>query len=572
MPSAWVIPRAFHATAWILLAVTAATLQSDPTAVRLLHDAHDFRLHDTSSAMSLYKQVVGMNDTGAAGDAYFALSEISFPSGPLENERAYLDLLTQSAQRGNPHAQHRLALVYAVGTIIPDGGANVAKSIVMDTFAASAGHAAASMTLGNRAMFGSSVPRSCHDALAHYRRAATIAAATMPSTPFNFRPAPPPRLAEWSSSSSSSTFDFHKLVFLASVAQKQRDGTTLVRIAKLLLQPHESMTMQFDNYALARSLLRQALEWGPRERASALLGLVYAHGWGVDVNATAAHAFFHMSPQDANSLHGLGHLSLQAHRTHDALQHFQAAAKLGHVDAIYQVATLLAATQPQTATRYLTAASNSGHVPATFALARDMNKKINDDKTCSTLVGLYKRVAEGGLDQPLLALAWAKFLAAEYATSYWLYRLVAQEGYEVAQTNAAWLVREGYVHEHEPGVVTELLEEAARQGSGYAQLELGHMAYAAQEYDSAMTAYSALVSKPAFRTTAVAYKHVAPALFQMGLMFEMGHGVPLDRAKALDLYTRASQVERRFQWPVEMWIWKWWLLDLWAAWVSFCDS
>ncbi|RHY29511.1 hypothetical protein DYB32_005085 [Aphanomyces invadans] len=460
-----------------------------------------------------------MGDWAATGDALFALGELSFPG------EGSVDYILRSARLGNPSAQHLLALMHAVGFPHPEVKQSTATAVVYDHFASTAGHGPASKSLGYRAMFSQGVPRSCAHALVYYKRAASIVASThdihshIPTYP---------RLPELldAPSAHSTRQDFDKLLFLASAATKTRNGATLHRIAKLLLAQQTPP----PDYKFVRKLLHQAFEWG-HLAAAAQLGRLHAHGWGVPINTTRARDFFLMAPEnDAEALHGLGLLNLEAgmYDGRLALHYFQAASKLGHLNSIYHAATLLTAIAPQQSRRYFEAASKSGHVLATFKFAEIMERS-NEITTpfeakCTAVVALYKRVAES-VAVPLMDTALAKFQTRDYTAAYYLYRLAAEEGSEVAQTNAAFLIQRGYVTE---------------PSSAYAQLELALASYANADYAEAMTLYSDLVSQTKFLSSTTAYVFVSPALFTVGYMYEMGYGVPQDRRKALEHYTRLT--------------------------------
>ncbi|KAH9129067.1 hypothetical protein AeMF1_000842 [Aphanomyces euteiches] len=489
-------------------------------------------------------------DIKAAGQTWFQLSQESFP------DARSLEYLDRSVELGNPYGQHLRALMYAVG--FQASTPNIAKSILHDHFSMAAGHPQAAMTFGYRALYGHGAPQSCVNALNYYRHAATLVVETL-ADDYTFLQSVPyhPRLPELSKEDEVN--DFNKLIFLASASLKSNNGAYVFRIAKLLLQQPE------PHYTLVNQLLLKAAAWG-HVKANAYLGIMFAKGWGVTLNATKAREYFIKAPEDGDALYGLGLLFkygrdiVQDH--HAALEYFYAASKLGHVDAVYEAATLM--TSLHQAKRYFEAASNSGHAMATFRLA-ELVEQAPDDSSCSKAIDMYKRVAER-MDHPLLRLAWSNYVARNYVDAYWLYRLVAEEGFEVAHTNAAWLLQL-YVSQPSDTTRKMLLYRAAHQGSGYAQLELAHAHYSNSNFDLAIRAYSHLTSEPKFRSSK-AYMHIAPAYFYLGYMHEMGYGVPCDRSKALDLYIQASAIERRFKWPIDVWKWKWWLQDLWAHWLA----
>nr|AIG55923.1 secreted protein [Achlya hypogyna] len=540
-------PSVLLCLAAVASATKDATFVTDSAdAAGLLHQANTLRHVDSANASALYAQVASMSNITAAGDALFALGDLAFPD---PSARLFFK---QSAALGRPHAQHMLAALTAIGIGSPPA---VASAVIYDHFAALGGDSRAAQALGYRALYGLGSPRSCAVALKYYKhRAATVVAESASMAPGLWRK--PVSLVNQAVTDPDT--DFHKLVYVAAAAASARDGRALYRAATrylTLMGPVDS-----SEYVTPRAWLEEALVCG-EAAAAAYLGHFYAFGWGVPIDYSRAHALYTVAIdiKGGEALNGLGLLHLHGRgvpQNEDvALDHFDKAALQGHADAMYHVGAILGARKQESlSARYLQAATSSGHALATFAYAQVVEKTSVHPfpRTCDIVVPLYKRVAEAR-GHPLFDRAVAAFHRGDYAEAHLMYRIVAEEGYLVAQTNALWLQHEGYV-------------SYKAQGSGYAQLLLADAHYNRGDYRMALAAYTVIATSTQTQwKTPGAYKIVAPAAFRLGYMHEMGLGTPASRSSALQFYARAIEVERRFKLPIELWTWKWALLDFFAV-------
>ncbi|KDO17053.1 hypothetical protein SPRG_17460 [Saprolegnia parasitica CBS 223.65] len=533
----------------VWLSTVAATSQEpwsttvSSEAGRLLEAAHALRGVDEHNATALYTQVTAMGDAAATSEALYALGDLAFPSDDAHS------LFQQSAALGHAQAQHTLALLAAV-----NAKPSLATSVLYDMFAAAGGDSRAAQTLGYRALYGLGTPVSCATALQYYKqRAATVVTdgATMVAGQWR----KPISLAD--DEKRDPILDQYKLTYVAASAISSKDGKVLFRAAKHLLQRGPI------DFRLVRHWLGLALAYGETP-AAAYLGHLHAFGWGGPIHHAKALAAYSIAKdvKGGEALLGLGLLYLYGHgvaqNTEVALEHLDKAALQGHAEAMYYVARILTAKkQLSLAARYYEAASKSGHALGMHAYAGIIEKTSIHPfpRTCALAVTLYKRVSEASV-HPWLDRAHAAFHRGDYTTSFLLYRLVAEEGYKVALENALWLVEEGYVIASDD-VRHRLVKVAAAQGSGLGKLLQADAWLKVGDHKRALAAYTSLVTTPA-----LSYKHRAPAYYSLGYMHEMGLGVQRSRAQALEYYRQSVAVERRVTLPIELWTWKWKLLDL----------
>nr|XP_035921685.1 protein sel-1 homolog 2 isoform X16 [Halichoerus grypus] len=161
---------------------------------------------------------------------------------------------------------------------------------------------------------------------------------------------------------------------------------------------------------------------------------------------------------------------------------------------------------------------------------------------------LYKGVCELG--------HWAeKFLTAYFAykdgdidSSLVQYALLAEMGYEVAQSNSAFILesKKAKIFEKEKMYPMALLlwNRAAIQGNAFARVKIGDYHYygygTKKDYQTAATHYSIAADK----------YHSAQAMFNLAYMYEHGLGIAKDIHLARRLYDMAAQTSPDAHIPV----------------------
>lgn len=190
-------------------------------------------------------------------------------------------------------------------------------------------------------------------------------------------------------------------------------------------------------------------------------------------------------------------------------------------------------------------ASKGGNLLASYNLAMLYMQGIVGERTdaCEDAAALLKKVAERGWAS--LAEAQKDFRNGEYDWSLYNYLKAADIGVELAQANAAWMLKEGYGYQgplhHE--TETRMLRFSVSQGNREALVPLGDSYWYGtgvnRSYERAAKAYS-LAGKG----------NIAQALFNMGYLHQYGIGVSQDFHIAKRYYDRASQASKDAFLPV----------------------
>lgn len=126
------------------------------------------------------------------------------------------------------------------------------------------------------------------------------------------------------------------------------------------------------------------------------------------------------------------------------------------------------------ANKYFNLASQSGHVLAFYNLAQMHATGTGMMRSCPAAVELLKNVAERGKWSDQLMAAHTDYREARVDESFVAYYLLAEMGYEVAQSNAAFILdrAETSILTEEEGLVRAmaLWARAAAQGYSVAQV------------------------------------------------------------------------------------------------------
>lgn len=175
-------------------------------------------------------------------------------------------------------------------------------------------------------------------------------------------------------------------------------------------------------------------------------------------------------------------------------------------------------------------------------------------RSCTTAVELFKNVAERGRWGEILMQAHNDYRDGNYDQSFVQYALLSELGYEVAQSNAAFLLDRGEIPmlDTQEGLIRALLYwgRAAAQGYSAAQVKLGDYHYyglgTAVDYETAATHYR-LASEQ---------QHNAQAMFNLGYMHEQGLGMARDMHLAKRLYDLAAETSNDAKVPVALALFK----------------
>ncbi|ELW49887.1 Protein sel-1 like protein 1 [Tupaia chinensis] len=319
--------------------------------------------------------------------------------------------------------------------------------------------------------------------------------------------------------------------------------------------------------------------------AMAFLGKMYSEGSDTvpQSNETALH-YFKKAADMGNPVgqSGLGMAYLYGRGVqvnYDlALKYFQKAAEQGWVDGQLQLGSMYyngigVKRDYKQALKYFNLASQGGHILAFYNLAQMHASGTGVMRSCHTAVELFKNVCERGRWSERLMTAYHSYKDGDYNAAVIQYLLLAEQGYEVAQSNAAFILdqREATIvgenetyprallhwnraaSQGEATIVGEnetypraLLHwnRAASQGYTVARIKLGDYHFYGfgtdVDYETAFIHYR-LASEQ---------QHSAQAMFNLGYMHEKGLGIKQDIHLAKRFYDMAAEASPDAQVPV----------------------
>lgn len=130
------------------------------------------------------------------------------------------------------------------------------------------------------------------------------------------------------------------------------------------------------------------------------------------------------------------------------------------------------------ANKYFNLASQWGHILAYYNLAQMHATGIGMMRSCITAVELLKNVAERGKWSEQLMMAHTEYREGRINEAFIIYALLGEMGYEVAQSNVAFILDRGEttILSEEEGLVRALSFWARAAGQGYsvAQVKLNY--------------------------------------------------------------------------------------------------
>ncbi|XP_074805727.1 protein sel-1 homolog 2 isoform X6 [Natator depressus] len=466
-----------------------------------------------------------------------------------EKEEAY-QLLTEAADMGHLKAMEKLAAALLFGyhgpqnitaavtlyeTLAEKGSHKGQTAIVYYTFGSLGGNLISQMILGYRYWVGINVPRNCEAALTNYRKVAYFIADKLEKN--EEMPVEKVRLMEKSENLSSNNdfldWDVHQYYkFLAERGDTQiqkafyyflkaaKAGNThgMAFLGKMFLEGSVAVTQSnasaFKYFTMAAEKGNAVGLWG--------LGVLYFQGKGVPVNYTEAFKYFHI------------------------------AAEKGLADAQFQLGVMYHSGSGvrkdyKLAFKYFYLASQNGQPIAVYYLAQMYAAGTGVFRSCQNAVELYRSVCELG--------SWSeKFLTAYFAyqdgnidSSLIQYALLAEMGYEVAQSNSAFILESEQVkilsNDQMYPLALLLWNRAAAQGNAFARVKTGDYHFygygTKRDYVTAAIHYSLAVDH-----------HIAQAMFNLAYMYEHGLGIPEDIHLAKRWYDLAAQTSPDASIPV----------------------
>ncbi|KAK7204942.1 hypothetical protein BZA70DRAFT_166917 [Myxozyma melibiosi] len=433
-------------------------------------------------AMNLLKSAAEYNNT----DALYLLGEMHF-YGNYSTPRAYSKATEYyhklSEVSGNATAQNMLGFMYSTG-IFGDVPRDQAKALLYHTFAAYGGDTRSEMTLAYRYHAGIGTPRNCEKAVFFYKRVADKVMAYWRSGPPGGRTLDQHtwKLADdhggvygegashssvgnprkrYSPASDSASLD-DVLEYLRYIADKS-DIAAQYSLARFY---YEGTRVLKRNYAEAMKYFKLVAKqcWTKdgkllpniskvaelyAGRIAGYLGRMYLRGEGVPVDAAKALKWYKLGAKagDAASLNGLGYMHLKGlgglkANAVKAAEYFRAAAERDFGPAQVNIGKLFLEKQEVAiATQYFEHAVRHRHIEAYYYLAEMYNQGLDKEPSCGMAAVHYKIVAEK-VEDIHSPLAWAheRYKAADYENALIGFMMAAEQGYESAQANVAYLI------------------------------------------------------------------------------------------------------------------------------------
>ncbi|KAM0937007.1 putative ERAD-associated E3 ubiquitin-protein ligase component HRD3 [Dioscorea sansibarensis] len=301
-------------------------------------------------------------------------------------------------------------------------------------------------------------------------------------------------------------------------------------------------------------------------RAIELLAEMYASGAGVERNYAKAFELLSMLEENYSAFVGLGYLYFNGYGVEKnftmAKEYFEKAAKNEEPRGHYNLGLLYlkgvgVERDFLAALKHFIPAANAGDQKAAYQLANMYHKGIGVRKNLQMAATWYKDVAEMGPWNSLLKWALESYLKGDVGKALILYSRMAELGYEVAQSNAAWILDKYGKHSMcigESGFCTDTERDlrkhafwlhASDQGNDHAALAIGDAYYygrgTATDYEHAAKAYLRAVSLSN-----------AQAMFNLGYMHEHGQGLPLSLHLAKRFYHKALETDPAAKYAVAL--------------------
>ncbi|XP_033216248.1 protein sel-1 homolog 1 isoform X2 [Belonocnema kinseyi] len=476
---------------------------------------------------------------------------------------AALQIFKELSETGLPSAHMGMGFLYATGL----GGVNASqgKTLLHYTVAALGGDTRAQMALGYRHWAGITTPASCERALDFYRKVANKVAeeVSLSGGPVVQRVR---LLDEHENPGYSSGILDQDLIEYYQLLADKGDIQAQVGLGQLHYQGGRGVPLDHQR---ALHYFQHAADAG-NPVAMAFLGKIYLEGSDiVKQDNETAYKYFKKAAELGNPVgqSGLGLMYLYGRGvdrdTSKALQYFSQAADQGWVDGQLQLGNMYFSgtgvrRDYKLANKYFNLASQSGHVLAFYNLAQMHATGTGMMRSCPAAVELLKNVAERGKWSDQLMAAHTDYREGRIDEAFVTYALLAEMGYEVAQSNAAFILDRGEtsILTEEEGLVRalQLWARAAAQGYSAAQVKLGDAHYYGRgtrvDYEAAASHYR----------SASEQQHNAQAMFNLGYMHERGLGLAQDRHLAKRCYDLAAEASPDARIPVTLALMKLFLL------------
>ncbi|CAD5317106.1 unnamed protein product [Arabidopsis thaliana] len=438
--------------------------------------------------------------------------------------------IDSSASSGDPHAQSVMGFVYGIGMMRETSRS---KSILHHHFAAAGGNMQSKMALAFRYLRQNMYDKAV-ELYAELAETAVNSVLISKDSP----------MAEPAEKGNSVAMHKIGLFYYFGLRGLRRDHAKALYWFSMAVEKGEPMSMELlgeiyargagveRNYDKARECLTLAVKQGLYSAFNGL-GYLYVKGYGVDKkNYTKAREYFEMAAnnEDPSGHYNLGVLYLKGIGVKKDVRH---------------------------ATKYFFVAANAGQPKAFYQLAKMFHTGVGLTKNLEMATTFYKLVAERGPWSSLSRWALEAYLKGDVGKAFIFYSRMSELGYEVAQSNAAWILDKygersmcmgvsGFCTDKERhDRAHSLWWRASEQGNEHAALLIGDAYYYGRgtERDFVRAAEAYMYAKS---------QSNAQAMFNLGYMHEHGEGLPFDLHLAKRYYDQALQSDAAAKLPVTL--------------------
>jgi SEL1 protein len=546
-------------------------------------------------------------DEGNA-DAMYMLAEMNF-HGNFTHPRNYTEAFKRYHQlatlNGNSSAQHMVGFMYATGI----GGAvpqDQAKAMLYYTFAAEGGDIRSQMAIAYRHHSGIATPRNCDEGVHYYRQVADRAIAYIRSGPPGnhmiikeaYRLADEVggvygegasvssagQNAKTGSVNSDAHASIEDVIEYLDLMSKKGDLKATYSLAKLYYDGKRGMKR--DLRLAKQYFLEVARQNWPKKgrtradvssnteklasKAAGFLGRMFLRGEGIKQDFELAQVWFKRgsSNGDALSHYSLGIMYLDGLGVPQdpvkAAEYFAPAADQDLASAQVRLGALfLDQGDVGTAIKYFDLAARNGHIEAYYYLAELSYEGIGRDKSCTMAAMYYKIVAEKA--EAILSSfkeANEAFESGDTETALVAFMLAAEQGFETAQANVAYLLDQAIPRFSLPSLVPMLRRKPAVPGDkGLAllywtrsakQSNIDSLVKMGDYYLEGYGTHPDREKAAACYQAAAETMQSAQAYWNLGWMHENGIGIEQDFHLAKRFYDHALETNKEAFLPVTL--------------------
>ncbi|CAB3397934.1 unnamed protein product [Caenorhabditis bovis] len=466
---------------------------------------------------------------------------------------------------GSPDAQLGIGFMHATGVGMEKS--DQGKAIVYYMFSALGGNPLAQMAMGFRYHSGVGVPQSCESALSYYQKVAKFVADNVRLT--TSQAIQRVRLTDENDPTitvqpGTTPLDNNLLEYYRMLADKG-DVSSQLGLGQIYLNGGRGVEQNFE---LAHNYFDAAAKSGNMD-AHAQLGKMYLEGTPSTPKDGEIAFGYLLKAADRGSASAQATLGLMYMKGLSVKKNFDKALRLltlsadkKHVEGQLYLGELYYKGVPTSAgikrdfkkaLKLFQMSSQSGHMLGYYNLAQMHATGTGVARSCTHAVELFKSVAERGKWGERLMEAYSAYKNGRQDEAAMKYLFLAELGYEVAQTNLAYILDRGEATALFPGSRENNLERAfvnwqrsANQEYPVARVKLGDYYYyglgTEPDFGMAFMNYKTAVDRHA----------VAQAMFNLGYMHEVGEGISRDLYLAKRFYDQSIEHNADAYFPAKL--------------------